>query len=348
MRAQPGHEAGAPPAPIEEGKPVAGPNDNQNKNIAKAKLRQQQERERAAKAAAQKRARIIAGAVAVLLVIGGGFGAAQLLGGKDDDTVATETDDDVVKDTTPPAPEGKENCVYAPDDSEETGGKDVGIPPLVAEATEPYKIKVETSKGDVELELDSKAAPCAVNSFVHLTRAKFFDNTECHRELTDPGYGILQCGDPTATGSGGAGYTFRDENLPGATYKKGTLAMANRGPNTNGSQFFLVFRDSQFQPAYTPFGKIVKDSSFETLESIAKDGVDGDKPKKKVVIEKVTVIGGPEASGEPATSPTSSSSPSPSPSASSSAKASPSSSPSATADDDEDESPSPSATPSNK
>jgi peptidyl-prolyl cis-trans isomerase B (cyclophilin B) len=286
---------------------VAGPNDKQNKNIARAKMRQQQERERAAKAAAQKRARITAGVVAALLVIGAGFGATQLLGNNDDSVSATDDatpDEDLVRDTVSPAPAGKTNCRYAPEEGEDTGGKKVDLPPLVAEAKEPYTVKITTNKGPVELKLDSEDAPCAVNSFVHLAREKFYDGTECHRILTDEGYGILQCGDPTGTGSGGAGYSFNDENLEGAEYKKGTVAMANRGANTNGSQFFLVFRDSTFPAAYTPFGTIEKDASFKTLESIADDGVvesdlgNKDKPKKKVTMEKVTVEGPPPYEAE--------------------------------------------------
>jgi peptidyl-prolyl cis-trans isomerase B (cyclophilin B) len=280
---------------------VAGPNDKQNKNIARAKMRQQQERERAAKAAAQKRARITAGIVAALLVVGAGFGATQLLGDNDDSVSASDDQnpDDLVRDTVSPAPPGKTNCRYAPEEGEDTGGKKVDLPPLVAEAKKPYTVKITTNKGPVELKLDSEDAPCAVNSFVHLAREKFYDGTQCHRILTDEGYGILQCGDPTGTGSGGAGYSFNDENLEGAEYKKGTVAMANRGANTNGSQFFLVFRDSTFPAAYTPFGTIEKDSSFKTLESIADDGVvesdlgNKDKPKKKVTMEKVTVEGPP-------------------------------------------------------
>ena len=327
---------------------MAGPNDKQNKNIARAKLRQAQEKERAAKAAARKRTRVIAGVVAALLVIGAGFGATQLLGGDEDPVTATDdasgSPDDEVRDTTPPAPEGKANCVYATEDTEDTGGKKVDKPPLVAEAENPYTVKITTNKGPVELKLNSKDAPCAVNSFAHLAKKGFYDGTTCHRALIEDGYGILQCGDPTGSGSGGAGYSFRDENLEGAEYMKGTLAMANHGANTNGSQFFLVFRDSSFPAAYTPFGTIEKDSSFKTLESIADDGTttsdqgSKDKPKKTVKIEKMTVTGPTASSSDDDED----ASPSPSPSKSSKPAKSPSPSPSSGSDEDEDESPSPS------
>jgi len=105
----------------------------------------------------------------------------------------------------------------------------------------------------------------------------------------------LQCGDPTGTGKGGPGYKFNDENLAGATYPAGTLAMANAGPNTNGSQFFLVYQDTKgLAPSYTPFGEVV--SGLSVLQSVAKAGFGpplnpsgGGQPKEKVVIESVTV-----------------------------------------------------------
>jgi peptidyl-prolyl cis-trans isomerase B (cyclophilin B) len=132
-----------------------------------------------------------------------------------------------------------------------------------------------------------------VNSFVFLAVKKYFNKTHCHR-LTTSGIFVLQCGDPTGTGSGGPGYKFDDENLTGATYPAGTVAMANSGPNTNGSQFFLVYKDStQLQPKYTPFGTIV--SGLNIIQNVAKAGSDnangpGDgHPKKKVVIKSVSI-----------------------------------------------------------
>ena len=140
--------------------------------------------------------------------------------------------------------------------------------------------------------LNSKAT-CTVNSFVILADQKFFNNTHCQR-LTTIGIFVLQCGDPTGTGSGGPGYKFDDENLAGAKYTAGTVAMANSGPNTNGSQFFLVYKDSaQLRPSYTPFGTIV--SGLNIIQNVAKAGSDnangpGDgHPKEKVVIESVTI-----------------------------------------------------------
>ncbi|WP_236652284.1 peptidylprolyl isomerase [Streptacidiphilus neutrinimicus] len=160
-----------------------------------------------------------------------------------------------------------------------------------------YTATLKTSCGDVGLKLDAQHAPKTVNSFVFLAQQGFFDHTHCHR-LTTAGIYVLQCGDPTATGTGGPGYKFDDEylNAPaiqGGTYPAGTLAMANSGPNTNGSQFFLVYKDSQLSPNYTPFGTIT--SGLDILNHIGQDGSDnsngqGDgKPNDTVVINSVSV-----------------------------------------------------------
>jgi peptidyl-prolyl cis-trans isomerase B (cyclophilin B) len=144
-----------------------------------------------------------------------------------------------------------------------------------------------------------------VNSFVHLAETNFLNNTQCWRMTNSDGVYILQCGDPTASGKqtlscssttlgeGGPGYQFADENLTGATYTAGTVAMANAGPNTNGSQFFLVFKNTTESPNYTPFGKIT--SGLDILQNVAKAGTScsiqagGGVPKEKVIINSVTV-----------------------------------------------------------
>ena len=150
-----------------------------------------------------------------------------------------------------------------------------------------------TNCGTIVVNLDGKNAPHTVNSFAFLAGKHYFDNTPCHR-LTTSGIFVLQCGDPTGSGSGGPGYTIPDENLKGATYPAGTVAMANGGPNTNGSQFFLVYKNSTgLQPKYSPFGTIV--SGLNIIQNVAKAGSDnatapGDgHPKRKVTIESVTI-----------------------------------------------------------
>ncbi|WP_051944275.1 peptidylprolyl isomerase [Streptacidiphilus rugosus] len=159
-----------------------------------------------------------------------------------------------------------------------------------------YTAKINLGQGSVTVKLDAAAAPHTVNSFVFLAKNHFFDGVYCHR-LTTTGIYVLQCGDPTGTGSGGPGYQFKDENLTapsikGGTYPAGTIAMANSGANTNGSQFFLVYKDSQLSPNYTPFGTIT--GGLDVLTGIASTGADssngpGDgKPVQPVIMNSVT------------------------------------------------------------
>jgi peptidyl-prolyl cis-trans isomerase B (cyclophilin B) len=126
----------------------------------------------------------------------------------------------------------------------------------------------------VAITLDRAKAPCAVRSFESLAEQGYFDQTSCHRLVDGNGLYILQCGDPTATGTGGPGYSFADE-LAGITgYPAGTVAMANAGPDTNGSQFFLVYEDSQLPASYTVFGT-VDPAGLEDIRAIGMGGQDG-------------------------------------------------------------------------
>ena len=143
-----------------------------------------------------------------------------------------------------------------------------------------------TDQGHIGLMLANNESPCTVNSFASLIGQKYFDNTKCHRLTTSPDLAVLQCGDPKGDGTGGPGYQFANEyptdqypaNDPKlkqpVVYPRGTLAMANAGTGTNGSQFFLVYKDSQLPPDYTVFGKI-QDDGLATLDKIAKAGVAG-------------------------------------------------------------------------
>jgi peptidyl-prolyl cis-trans isomerase B (cyclophilin B) len=141
-----------------------------------------------------------------------------------------------------------------------------------------------TNHGLIPLRLDRAQAPCTVQSFLHLVRHRFYNRTICHRLTTYPTLKVLQCGDPSGTGSGGPGYRYKDElptGLPPAptdptgerkVYARGVLAMANAGPDTNGSQFFLVFADSALRPNYTIFGSVWP-LGLRTLDRIAAGGV---------------------------------------------------------------------------
>jgi peptidyl-prolyl cis-trans isomerase B (cyclophilin B) len=132
------------------------------------------------------------------------------------------------------------------------------------------------TNGKVTITLDRTKAPCTVNSFVSLADQGYFDNTKCHR-LADSGIFVLQCGDPSGTGKGGPGYEFANETDGTESYTEGTVAMANGGPGTNGSQFFLVWADSTSldkNPNYTIFGKMNK-ASRDVVASMAEEGQDG-------------------------------------------------------------------------
>jgi len=255
---------------------VAG--KDRKRELARQRYERQQAR-RAAEEAAAKRRSIIGGAVATAVVILGVAGAAYAL---------TRDGDKEAEDPTVAAPTAKPGeCLYTEPASGEEAAKDVGKPPAKPAYDGEVKAKVKTSAGELTFTLDGKKAPCTVNSFAHLASEKYFDDTECHR-LTD---NVLQCGDPTGTGSGGPGYEFANENTEGAKYKKGVLAMANAGAGTNGSQFFIVYKDwDDLPPDYSVFGTV--SSGLDKVEEIAKAGSEpeGDgKPKKKVEIESISI-----------------------------------------------------------
>jgi peptidyl-prolyl cis-trans isomerase B (cyclophilin B) len=171
------------------------------------------------------------------------------------------------------------------------------VPTPVPRATETGRVPatITTNLGDVTLELDAAKAPCTVHSFAHLAEHEFYDGTDCHR-LTTAGIWVLQCGDPSGTGTGSPGYALDDENLPASAmppYPRGTLAMANAGPGTGGSQFFLVYRDSDIPPNYTVFGTVT--GGLELLDRVAAAGTDNGgtdgRPMLEVQIEEVTIGG---------------------------------------------------------
>ena len=176
-------------------------------------------------------------------------------------------------------------CTYTPSPP---ASRKVGVPPAKPDLKATYQATIKTNRGDIVINLLNSKAPCTVNSFVHLASKNYFSNTDCHRLVTS-GIFVLQCGDPTGTGHGGPGYRFADENLAGATYPAATVAMANAGPGTNGSQFFLVYKNTTLQPNYTPFGTIV--AGLNVIQKVAAAGTDSKTghPKEKVVIESVTI-----------------------------------------------------------
>jgi peptidyl-prolyl cis-trans isomerase B (cyclophilin B) len=188
---------------------------------------------------------------------------------------------------------GPAQCVYTKDGTKPA--RDVGIPSYDPNRAGPFDAVLHTNQGDLGLHALTTEAPCTTYSFRYLALHKFYDDTPCHRLVTSRIY-VLQCGDPTGTGDGGPGYSFPDENLTGATYPAGTIAMANSGPNTNGSQFFFVYQDTKLAPKYTPFAKLT--SGLDVLRTIAAAGDDGSNgpgdghPKAKVQIQQATLTRG--------------------------------------------------------
>ncbi len=194
---------------------------------------------------------------------------------------------------TPPLPPFKPsadlgaNCQYQAT-PQEPAAKPVKPPRTGKIPTDPAQVSASmaTNQGNIGLMLANNESPCTVNSFASLIGQKYFDGTKCHRLTTSATLGVLQCGDPKGDGTGGPGYQFANEyptdqyppNDPKAqepvVYPRGTLAMANAGPGTNGSQFFMVYKDSQLPPQYTVFGTIQADG-LAVLDKIAKAGVAG-------------------------------------------------------------------------
>ena len=165
--------------------------------------------------------------------------------------------------------------------------------PKKALTTFPKKFTLVTNCGNIVITTVGAKAPFAMTSIAALANGGYYDNSLCHR-LTTQGLFVLQCGDPTATGRGGPQFTFPDENLPANTannYPAGTVAMANSGPNTNGSQFFLVYANTTLAPSYTIWGTIT--SGLDIVKAIAKAGAVGGapdgKPAKTIAIQKVLV-----------------------------------------------------------
>ena len=295
------------------------PTNEQRRETAKRKLERQLER-RAAQDRRRRLVTIVGSAVGVVLVIGAVV-ATVVLTSKDSDTQAsadTPSSSTSAAEPTPPPGGGTlppfvapanlgADCQYPATPSEPASKKN--NPPRTGKVpTDPAQISASmtTSEGNLGLQLDNAKAPCTVNSFASLAQQGYFNDTPCHRLTTSPGLSVLQCGDPTGKGTGGPGYGFvneypSDQFRPDdpalqspVVYPRGTLAMANTGaPGSNGSQFFLVYKDSQLPPNYTAFGTIDA-TGLATLDKIAAAGVvpgdrgaDDGAPKTPVQIKTI-------------------------------------------------------------
>jgi peptidyl-prolyl cis-trans isomerase B (cyclophilin B) len=269
------------------------PTNEQRRATAKRKLERQLER----RAEKERRRRLykIIGSVAGVIVVTAALVTAFVLTNKDSKSQnAASTDTSTSAAPSEPgklpafaAPAGLgEDCQYPA--SAEKASKEVKPPRTGRVPTEPAEISasMSTDQGNLGLLLDNGKAPCTVNSFASLAQQGFFNDIPCHRLTTAEQLSVLQCGDPTGKGTGGPGYSFANEYptnqfqpddpklIEPVLYPRGTLAMANGGPNTNGSQFFLVYKDSQLPPGYTVFGTI-DETGLATLDKIAAAGVGG-------------------------------------------------------------------------
>jgi cyclophilin family peptidyl-prolyl cis-trans isomerase len=233
----------------------------------------------------------------VVIVVAGLAVGGVLLAGRSTGSSATSTPTPSASATPSPTPttvtEPATHCTYT---AAGTAARKVSVPPSAPDYKATYQATVNTNRGAIVIDLLNSKATCTVNSFVHLAEQDFYNTSPCFRLSTSGGVYILQCGDPTGKGTGGPGYGFASENLAGATYPAGTLAMANETgvPDSNGSQFFLVYKGSSLGPDYTPFGKIV--SGLNILQTVAKAGYGppissggGGAPKENVEIESVTI-----------------------------------------------------------
>jgi peptidyl-prolyl cis-trans isomerase B (cyclophilin B) len=295
---------------------VAVATNQMRREAAKRKLARQRERQ-AEQAKRRRQLSVIGSVVAVVVVVVGVVLFATLGGGGSPatDAQATPTPDPgatpastaaaqtpaAIPTAIAPLPKRPTPLPATVNCSFPAGGqaaKPVMPPPgtgVSAQGT--VAVTLRTGDGAIPLSLDKALAPCTVDSFVSLARQGYFDNSTCHRITTAPGLQVLQCGDPTGTGTGGPGYTIPDEVFPELKYGRGILAMANTGqPNTGGSQFFMIYGDGELPPQYTAFGSI-SPAGLQVLDTIAKRGSDGSldpspgggKPIQPVTIQKATV-----------------------------------------------------------
>lgn len=273
--------------------------NRRERELARAKAERQHER-RSAKNARRRRTQQIIGVVVGLAVV---VGAVVWFGlGRSAETVADDTNPtpaptaEPTTQPTAPTPTGTGQPVAGCTPPPEVRPDDLSFPEGPEQVIDPgtsYTLDLATNCGPITIATLPEAAPETVNSMVFLTQQGYFDLTACHR-LTTEGIFVLQCGDPAGNGTGGPGYAVPDENLPADgsdNYPAGTVAMANAGPGTAGSQFFIVYSDTTLPPSYTIWGEVT--AGLDQVLAIAEAGVSGGgsdgPPAQQVVIEQATV-----------------------------------------------------------
>lgn len=281
------------------------PSNKQRRDAARRQLQRQLQR-REEQEARRRRVTLIlsiAGAVVVVAMIVGFIVATTNddkgkpnAGGSPTTSAATPTPTPSPTTTVVTESQTKGACRYTSAPEPHTDLKNVGFPPDPARTpTVDRLVTFRTNRGVITMRLDGALAPCNAQSIAYLIGKRFYDHSSCHRLVTTGIY-VLQCGDPTGTGRGGPTYRVKDENLAKADYTTGVVAMANAGPDTNGSQFFVMTKDSNTglgTKAYTEIGHIV--SGMNIIEAVARGGSNnangaGDgKPKLALTFENVTV-----------------------------------------------------------
>ncbi|HEV7654800.1 MAG TPA: peptidylprolyl isomerase [Mycobacteriales bacterium] len=258
------------------------PTTKQRRENARRRLERQIQRRQEAAAARKRRNLVMAAGLGVVVVIAAVVLVVTQVGGSDSTPAAAPSASASASTAT------KGDCTYTKGSAAAT--KNAGQPPNGKVATTgTATVNLVTTQGNMTFSLDRAKAPCTVNSFVFLAGHKYYDGTPCHRVTTGATFGVLQCGDPGGTGSGGPGYTFKDELDPAGKYTTGVLAMANGGANTNGSQFFIVYKNTQLDPNYTIFGTVTK--GLDVVDKVAKAGAatgDDGKPKLAITLKTVT------------------------------------------------------------
>lgn len=268
--------------------------EQRRKQLAREKYLRQQERRVASRRRARFRNAGIAGGLVLVLAAGAAYAATGGLNGDEDKTENAADAEATPSDTA--APSDVPDPCDKPAKGKPNGKQWEKEPEMAVDESATYTMTLETTCGEIGVEMDAGEAPQTVNSFKFLAGENYFDHTPCHR-MTTQGIFVLQCGDPTGKGTGSPGYSLPDENLKdeslkGGEYPAGTVAMANSGPDTGGSQFFIVYKKSKLPPQYTPFGTVT-DSSKKALQKIVEAGVQGGTgdgpPNATVVIDKATV-----------------------------------------------------------
>ncbi len=262
------------------------PSNRREQQLARARAARQAQRRQER---ARKRRLVAAVLVGALVLAAGGVGIALAVsGGGDKSTVSPAATPSASTSASAVACNGK------PQTLAKATRTFKAEPPITIDTKASYVMTLVTSCGPITVGLEAAKAPHTVNLLNFLSNERFYDGTYCHRSTHSTTLTVLQCGDPTGTGSGQLGFTIAEENLKGATYTRGTLAMAKTSAaHSTGSQFFLVDKDSQLPADYTVVGHITKGLDvLDKLIAIPNDSSNGDgdgKPNQKIYLQKVTV-----------------------------------------------------------